>query len=349
LNDAARWKAVLDRDRRFDGAFVFGVRTTGIYCRPSCPARRPRRGNVAFFRGADDAERAGFRHCRRCRPRPGEAAPHDALVRRICRYIDARIDEPVRLADLGAAASMSPHHLLRTFKRVLGITPRQYADARRLGALKSRLKEGWPVTHAIYEAGYGSSSRLYEKADEKLGMTPATYRRGGRGMRIGYTIVSCPLGRMLVAATERGVSAVYFGEADAGLEGTLRAEYPDADIRPEEGPRAAWVKALVSRIGGASVEVPVDIRVTAFQWRVFEALRDIPRGETRTYGEIARRMGRPKAARAVGRACATNPVAVAIPCHRAVGAGGALTGYRWGVERKQALLAAEAATGAPRR
>jgi AraC family transcriptional regulator of adaptative response/methylated-DNA-[protein]-cysteine methyltransferase len=270
-------------------------------------------------------------------------------VRKVCGYIDARFGEPIRLADLGAVAGMSPHHLLRTFKRVLGITPRQYAEARRLEALKSRLKEGWPVTDAIYEAGYGSSSRLYEKADEKLGMTPATYRRGGRGMRIGYTIVSCPLGRMLVAATERGVSAVHFGEADERLEETLRAEYPDADIHAEEGPRAEWVKALVSRIGGSSVEVPVDISVTAFQWRVFEALRDIPRGETRTYGEIARRMGQPKAARAVGRACATNPVAVAIPCHRAVGAGGALTGYRWGIERKQALLAAEGVTEAPRR
>lgn len=349
MNDAARWQAVLDRDRRFDGAFVFAVRTTGVYCRPSCPARRPRRGNVAFFRGADEAERAGFRGCRRCGPRGENTARREALVRKVCRYIDARLDEPVRLADLGAAAGMSPHHLLRTFKRVLGITPRQYAETRRLGMLKSRLKEGWPVTHAIYEAGYGSSSRLYEKADAKLGMTPATYRRGGRGMRIGYTIVSCPLGRMLVAATDRGVSAVHFGEADAPLEETLRAEYPGADIHPEEGPRAEWVKALVSRIGGASVDVPVDISVTAFQWRVFEALRDIPRGETRTYGEIARRMGQPKAARAVGRACATNPVAVAIPCHRAVGAGGALTGYRWGVERKRALLAAEAATGAPRR
>jgi AraC family transcriptional regulator of adaptative response/methylated-DNA-[protein]-cysteine methyltransferase len=349
LNDAVRWQAVLDRDRRFDGAFVFAVRTTGVYCRPSCPARRPRRANVAFYQGADEAERAGFRSCRRCGQKAGDTARLETLVRKVCRYIDARLNEPVRLADLGAAAGMSPHHLLRTFKRVLGITPRQYADARRLGMLKSCLKEGWPVTHAIYEAGYGSSSRLYEKADAKLGMTPATYRRGGRGMRIGYTIVSCPLGRMLVAATNRGVSAVYFGDADGRLEETLRAEYPDADLHPEEGPRAEWVKALVSRIGGASVEVPVDISVTAFQWRVFEALRDIPRGETRTYGEIARRVGRPKAARAVGRACATNPVAVAIPCHRAVGAGGALTGYRWGVQRKQALLAAEGDTGAPRR
>jgi len=345
LNDAARWKAVLDRDRRLDGAFVFAVRTTGIYCRPSCPARRPRRDHVAFYPGPDEAEQAGFRDCRRCHPRLPTGTPHGALVRRICRYIDAHLDEPTRLADLGAAAGMSPHHLQRTFKKALGITPRQYAAARRLGTFKSRLKEGWPVTQAIYEAGYGSSSRLYEKTDEKLGMTPATYGRGGRGMRIGYTIVPSPLGRMLVAATDRGVSAVYFGEADEGIEEALRAEYPGAEIRRDAGPRAEWVKAIVARVGGAPMDVPIDIRATAFQWRVFEALREIPAGETRSYGVIARRMGQPTAARAVGRACATNPVAVAIPCHRAVGASGDLTGYRWGIERKRALLAAEAARG----
>jgi AraC family transcriptional regulator of adaptative response/methylated-DNA-[protein]-cysteine methyltransferase len=270
-------------------------------------------------------------------------ASHDALVRRICDHIDAHLEQPIRLADLGAAAGMSPHHLLRTFKKTTGITPRQYADARRMGTFKARLKEGWSVTNAVFEAGYGSSSRLYEKADARLGMTPATYRRGGRGMRIGYTIVTCPLGRMLVAATDRGVSAVHFAESDEKLERTLQAEFPDAELHRNQGAHADWVEALVARIGGASVNVPVDIQATAFQWRVFEALREIPPGETRSYGEIARRLGQPKAARAVGRACATNPVAVAIPCHRAVGASGALTGYRWGVDRKRALLEAEAA------
>jgi AraC family transcriptional regulator of adaptative response/methylated-DNA-[protein]-cysteine methyltransferase len=343
LDDTARWQAVLERDRRFDGSFVFAVRTTGIYCRPSCAARRPLRHNVAFFPGPDAAERAGFRDCRRCRPRLPNVASHDALVRRICDHIDAHLEQPIRLADLGAAAGMSPHHLLRTFKKTTGITPRQYADARRMGTFKARLKEGWSVTNAVFEAGYGSSSRLYEKADARLGMTPATYRRGGRGMRIGYTIVTCPLGRMLVAATDRGVSAVHFAESDEKLERTLQAEFPDAELHRNQGAHADWVEALVARIGGASVNVPVDIQATAFQWRVFDALREIPPGETRSYGEIARRLGQPKAARAVGRACATNPVAVAIPCHRAVGASGALTGYRWGVDRKRALLEAEAA------
>jgi AraC family transcriptional regulator of adaptative response/methylated-DNA-[protein]-cysteine methyltransferase len=343
VTDAARWRAVLDKDRRLDGAFVFAVRSTGVYCRPSCPSRRPRRENVAFFQAPDEAESAGFRSCRRCRPKEAAGAPGTALAKRVCRLIEERIDEPVRLTELAASVGLSPRHLLRVFKGTVGITPRQYADARRVGALKSRLKEGWPVTHAIYEAGYGSSSRLYESSDARLGMTPATYRRGGRGMRIGYSVVDCALGRMLVASTDRGVSAVYFGDTDSGLAKDLHAEYPEADIRPAEKAHADWVRALAKRVtGGEAPDVPLDIRVTAFQWRVFEALREIPAGETRTYGDIARGLGEPKAARAVGRACATNPVAVAIPCHRAVGASGTMTGYRWGIARKRALLEAEA-------
>jgi AraC family transcriptional regulator of adaptative response/methylated-DNA-[protein]-cysteine methyltransferase len=203
------------------------------------------------------------------------------------------------------------------------------------------------VTNAIYEAGYGSSSRLYEGSDARLWMTPATYKRGGRGMSIGYSVVDCALGRMLVASTARGVSAVYFGDSDAALERALRAEYPEAEIRPAEKAHVEWVRTLAKRVTGIeTADVPLDIRVTAFQWRVFEALREIPAGETRTYGEIAESMGEPKSARAVGRACATNPVAVAVPCHRAIGAGGAMTGYRWGLARKRALLAAEAAAEA---
>ncbi len=347
MNDAARWQGVLDKDRRLDGAFVFAVRSTGVYCRPSCPSRQPRRENVAFFRVPEEAERAGFRSCRRCQPKEAGTAPGAALAKRVCRLIEERIDEPVRLAELAASVGLSPRHLLRVFKGAVGITPKQYADARRVGALKSRLKEGWPVTHAMYEAGYGSSSRLYEHSDSRLGMTPATYRRGGRGMSIGYSVADCALGRMLVASTDRGVSAVYFGDNDSGLAKALRAEYPEAEIRPAEKAHADWVRALAKRVtGGEAPDVPLDIRVTAFQWRVFEALREIPSGETRTYGKIARSLGEPKAARAVGRACATNPVALAIPCHRAVGAGGTLTGYRWGLPRKRALLAAEAAAAA---
>ncbi len=351
MTDRAQWQAVLDRDRRFDGAFVFAVRSTGIYCRPSCPARHAKRANVAFFPKPDDAEGAGFRSCRRCRPREAPSAPQAALVARVCRLIEERLDEdvPVQLAELGVAVGLSPRHVQRVFQGALGITPRQYADARRVGALKKHLKEGQPVTHALYEAGYGSSSRLYEKSDARLGMTPSTYRRGGRGMRIGYTVAPCPLGRMLVASTDRGVSAVYFGENESKLAEALRLEYPEAEIHRAEGAHAAWVRGLTKRVkGGDAADVPVDIRVTAFQWRVFEALREIPSGETRTYGQIAASLGVPKAARAVGRACATNPVAVAIPCHRALGAGGTMTGYRWGVERKRALLAAEARSSAER-
>lgn len=339
--EAGRWRAVLRRDRKSDGAFVFAVSTTRIYCRPSCPARRPRRDHVAFFGTPEAAEAAGYRACRRCRPKHQE--PRAALVARVRRLIDATPTSPPGLTRLADAVGLSPWHLQRTFREATGVTPRQYAAARRLDALKARLKEGDNVTEAIYEAGYGSSAPAYAEARERLGMTPAAYRRGGRGLRLRYSIVSTPLGRMLVAATERGVSAVRFGRAEGELVEGLRNEYPAAEIVRDRGPRAVWVKAVVARVAGeASHEVPMDIQATAFQWRVFAALRDIPRGETRTYGEIARRVGAPGAARAVGRACATNPVAVVVPCHRVVGASGKLTGYRWGVERKKRLLASEA-------
>ena len=336
-----RWRAVARRDRNSDGRFVFAVRTTGIYCRPSCPARRPRRDRVAFFDTCGAAEAAGFRACRRCRPKLGD--PRASLVARVRRLIDASPDAPPRLARLAEATGLSPWHLQRTFREATGLSPRQYAAAQRLEALKSRLRKGERVTDAIYEAGYGSSSRAYADSQGRMGMTPATYRKGGRGLRLGYTLVDTPLGRMLVAASERGVSAVQFGRGARELVEGLRREYPAAEVVRDRGARADWVRAVVARVnGGVSGEIPVDIQATAFQWRVFEALRDIPQGETRTYGEIARALGEPGAARAVGRACATNPVAVVIPCHRAVGKSGALTGYRWGVERKEKLLASEA-------
>lgn len=339
-----RWDAVLRRDRRFDGRFVFAVRSTGIYCRPSCPARRSRQANVTFFEAPAAAERAGFRACRRCRPlEAGSGALHAGAVERLCRHIENNLDRPLRLAELAQVVGMGAHHLQRTFKRIMGITPRQYAAARRLGAVKASLKEGRPVTQAIYEAGYGSSSRLYEHATERLGMTPGTYQRGGRGMRIVYAVTPSRLGVLLVAATDRGLSAVYLGDSEAKLESSLQNEYPAAEIRRDDRSHRRWVSAVLEllRSPDSVQELPLDIRVTAFQWRVFEELQAIPAGETRSYGEMARRLGRPGAARAVGRACATNPVAVVVPCHRAVGANGRLTGYRWGVDRKQALLAAE--------
>lgn len=257
--------------------------------------------------------------------------------------MDAHLDEPLTLAALAAQAGTGPLRLQRTFRRLMGITPRQYADARRLGFLKKRLQEGKDVTTSLYEAGYGSSSRLYERSDAQLGMTPATYRRGGGGMRISYTIVDCPLGRLLVAATARGVSAVYLGNSDRPLETALRREYPHAEIARDTNGFSTWVRALLRHLEGRDphLDLPVDVQATAFQRRVWEALRAIPYGSTRSYSQIARTLGRPTATRAVARACATNPVSVVVPCHRVVREDGGLGGYRWGLRRKRALLEQE--------
>lgn len=347
------WRAVLDRDASWDGRFVYAVRSTGIYCRPSCASRRPHRTQVQFFVRPEVAEQAGFRPCRRCHPRDtaqaaSVSAAQTALVEQVCRQIEAQLDAPVRLAGLAAQARVGLYRLHRTFRRVMGITPRQYAEALRMGLLKKHLREGRDVTTALYEAGYSSSSRLYERSDAQLGMTPATYRRGGRGMRIGYTVADCSLGRILVAATGRGVSAVYFGDSDRPLEAALREEYPGAEIRRDPRGVSAWVRALVRHLSGHTqqLDLPLDVAATAFQQRVWEALRRIPYGSTRTYSQIARALGRPSATRAVARACATNPVSVVVPCHRVVRKDGALAGYRWGLDRKRTLLNQERALAA---
>ncbi len=347
----ACWSAVLHRDARRDADFVFAVRSTGIYCRPSCPARRPDRRQVVFFPEPDAAEREGFRPCRRCRPR--EAANRlAALVQNAARCIRAHADEPVRLGELAATLGCSPGHLQRTFRRATGISPRQFAEALRLRRFKSGVRSGSSVTHSLYDAGFGSSSRLYEQSNAQLGMTPATYRRGGEGMKIGYTIVrlprfdrGSPLGRLLVAATERGVSAVYLGDADAPLRRELRQEYPRAELYPAGGDFSRWVRALLAHLSGAQskLDLPLDVRATAFQQRVWRELRRIPYGATRTYSQVARALGNPKATRAVARACATNPVSIVVPCHRVLREDGSLAGYRWGLRRKQALLAHERA------
>lgn len=350
LNIQTAWQAVLNRDPQFDGRFVFAVRSTRIYCRPSCPARRPRREQVAFFPVPEAAERAGFRPCRRCRPRTA-AHPQAELVQRACRLIEAGLEEPLTLARLGRELGLSPHHVQRTFKRVLGITPRQYADACRLSLLKARLAKGDDVTTALYAAGYGSSSRLYERAPAQLGMTPATYRRGGQGMRIGYVTVASSLGRLLIAATARGLCAVSLGDTDGLLEAALAQEYPNAEIRRDRNGLSRWVNLLLAHLRGRQprLDLPVDVQATAFKRQVWEALRRIPYGETRSYSEVARALGRPGAARAVARACATNPVSLVIPCHRVVREDGSLGGYRWGLERKHALLAQEKASRISRR
>jgi len=355
----ARWQAVQARDRSADGAFVYAVRSTGIYCRPSCPSRKPRREQVVFFPLPEAAEQQGFRECRRCRPRGVRLRdPRVEIVARVCREIDSRIDgnpaadveneTRLTLAALSGVARMSTHQLDRAFRSAMGITPRQYADARRMRRLKLRLKKGDDVTTALYEAGFGSSSRLYERAPSHLGMTPAAYRNGGAGMQIHYTIANSHLGRLLVGATERGISALYLGQFDAALQAALRKEYPRANLvfdgpgrhGKSAGSLGEWVDMILAHLRGQEphLDLPTDVQATAFQRRVWEELRKIPYGSTRTYSEVARAIGRPAAIRAVARACATNPVSVVVPCHRVVRTDGNLAGYRWGIDRKRILL-----------
>jgi AraC family transcriptional regulator of adaptative response/methylated-DNA-[protein]-cysteine methyltransferase len=347
LNDIARWRAVLGRDRSADGLFVYAVRSTGVYCRPSCASRRPHRDRVEFFDSGEAARLAGYRACKRCAPdRVAGADPWIEKVRRATVYL-ANIDGRPSLAALAARLGGSPYHFQRNFKRIVGVTPREYADACRLRAVKQRLRHGADVTTAMVDAGYGSSSRFYERAAPKLGMSPSTYRRGGPGVHIKYAIVESPLGRLLVAATERGVCAVAMGEADDELLIRLRAEFPAAEIQPHNGDLANWTGAVLAHLAGERprLDLPLDIQATAFQWQVWQALSAIPYGETRTYGEIARQIGRPHAVRAVARACASNPVALAIPCHRVLPADGGTGGYRWGAERKRELLVRERERG----
>ena len=349
------WHAVATRDPAFDGRFVFAVRTTGIFCRPSCPARRPAPRNVSFFPSPADALRQGFRPCARCLGRVASLDPSErALVHRLCRGIERALEtgeaadvagdsgRPTLVA-LARAAGLGPFQLHRLFRRVLGVTPRQYADAVRLRRFKQVLRKGGNVTSALYDAGYGSSSRLYERSGSQLGMTPGDYLRGAPGLEIRYALVDSPLGRLLVGATPRGVCAVMLGKPDAQLVRELAHDFPRAQLRADARGIGAWARAVVDRLRprATGTEIPLDIRGTAFQRRVWEELRRIPAGQTRTYSEIARRIGRPEAVRAVARACATNSISVVVPCHRVVGKNGSLTGYRWGIERKQALLEAE--------
>ena len=341
ITDEDRWRAVEGRDGAYDGAFVFAVSTTGVYCRPSCPSRRPKRRNVSFYALPEGAERRGFRACKRCRPRDTHSPdPKIEALRKVCRFIESCDQGPPTLDTLGEMAGLSPHHLQRSFKRLVGVTPRQYYDALRIERLKSSLRDGDAVTGALYEAGYGSTSRLYEKAPSQLGMTPATYRKGGRGAAITYAITDSPLDRLLVGATDRGVAAVYLGDDDASLEGALRAEYPAAAIARDDAGLGRWFEPLLAHLDGRQphLELPLDVRATAFQRQVWEALRAIPYGETRSYGQIAAAIHKPKAVRAVAGACAANKVSLLVPCHRVIGAKGNLAGYRWGVERKQKLL-----------
>lgn len=362
LDTEVRWRAVQERDARFNGVFVYAVRSTKVYCKPSCPARRPHRQQVHFFAAPDAAEQAGFRACRRCAPQQTATTdPQVELVLRACRLLEAGVvagdGERLSLQALGEQLQISPHHLQRTFKSVTGISPRQYAAAQRFRQFKAQVQAGEDITGALYAAGYSSSSRFYEKASAKLGMTPTRYRRGGEGMHIRYTLVDCHLGRLLVAASERGICAVSFGDDDKALQAALAEEYPAATLQPATGQPAsgqraaaalnAHIKTLLAHLDGSEphLDLPLDVQATAFQARVWEELRRIPYGETRSYAELAVALGKPQASRAIARACATNPVALVNPCHRVIGSNGKLSGYRWGIERKARLLATERQKG----
>ncbi len=338
------WQIVLTRDSSYDGVFVFGVRSTGIYCRPSCPARRALRKQVEFFPLPEAAEQAGFRACRRCHPRlAGLKASRVAMVQKACQYLESSHENLRTLSDLSQHIGMSPFHLQRTFKDVMGITPRQYAEARRTERFKEELRGGRAIVDAMYEVGFGSSSRVYEKASTLLGMTPATYGRCGKGAAISYTIMPCDLGQLLVASTDRGLCAVKLGDSEATLEAELLAEFKAAQLERDDSVLQAPVQDLLRYLYGKQphIDLPLEIRATAFQYRVWQELRTIPYGETRSYSDVAKAIGKPNAVRAVARACATNPIALVIPCHRVVGRNGSLSGYRWGLERKQILLERE--------
>ena len=341
--DQRRWEAVVGRDATHDGEFVFAVTSTGVYCRPSCPAKRPRRENVEFFRQPDEAEKAGYRACLRCRPRAINGNRQLEMVQAVCRYIEQHLEEPLTLGKLAAAFHRSPFHLQRTFKSALGVTPRAYADSCRLTSLKRNLQAGHNVTRAMYDAGYSSSSRLYERTASQLGMTPDKYRRGAIAASIRYTCADSPLGRMLVAATDKGVCAIQFAASDAELQEGLKREFPFAARKRDDAAMQDWTNALLRKMKGQKLNssLPLDIRATAFQRQVWAYLQSIPFGATQSYSQVAKGIGQPAACRAVARACATNPVAVAIPCHRVVRENGEMGGYRWGAERKQALLALE--------
>lgn len=332
------WRQVAERDAT--AQFVYAVTTTGVYCRPGCASRRPLRRNVRFFATADEARAAGFRPCLRC-----SSIASSRSLDKIRAYLEAHVDRRVLLAELGRVAGMSPFTVQRLFKRAMGVSPLAYQRGLRAGRLRQALKQGDSVTHAVYNAGFSSSSRAYEGA--ALGMTPARFARGGRGERIAYAAARSPFGWMVVGATERGLCWLALAATRAEAEASVRAEFPEAELRRDPA-MARWIEAAMQFVSGEAegkrsfaAGAELDLRGTAFQLRVWQTLRQIPRGETRSYSQLARELGDAKATRAVARACATNRVALLVPCHRVVGASGALTGYRWGVERKRDLLASE--------
>ncbi len=342
-NDLKRWNAVQRRDPRAEGIFFYAVQTTGIYCYPTCAARLPKRENVMYFVRPEDAEAAGFRPCKRCTP--GAAPPsaaRSALLVRACRLI-GEAENPPTLGELAAAVGLSPGHLHRVFRAGVGVTPKRYAAALRDRRMQQNLADGAPVTAALYDAGFGASSRFYEGADKRLGMSATDYRKGAAGLTLRYAHAETSLGWLIVAATERGVCAAEFGETPAALLEGLQRRFSGAVLRPD-ATLNGWLEQIVGAVETPSnaLNLPLDIQGTAFQQQVWRALQTIPSGQTRSYTEVAELIGRPAAVRAVARACASNEVAVAVPCHRVVRSDGELSGYRWGVERKRELLSREA-------
>jgi AraC family transcriptional regulator of adaptative response/methylated-DNA-[protein]-cysteine methyltransferase len=338
-----RWKAVLAKDAARDGEFVFAVSTTGIYCRPSCPARTPKRGNVRFFDSPELARRAGFRACKRCHP--DDASAREKQVRailRACALIE-QSEERVTLDELAAKVGLSPYYFHRLFKDVTGVTPRDFHRARQISRVGAALATAGSVTDALYDAGFSSSGRFYENTNAMLGMKPAAWRAGGAGEEIRYCVHPCALGLVLVAATERGVCTIEFGDSADELTTRLQERFPKARFAPADAEFDAWLRRLLAHLDrpSAALDLPLDVRGTAFQQQVWKALRDLKPGETASYAEVAARIGKPKSVRAVARACASNILGVAIPCHRVVRSDGGISGYRWGVERKRALLAKE--------
>ncbi len=358
MDEKSAWKAVVTHDRAHDGRLYYGVLTTGVYCRPSCPARRPKRENVRFYDTPEAAEAAGLRACLRCHPRALTGTdPATRRIADVCRYIEGHLDEPLTLAVLAETSGVSPFHLQRSFKAIVGVTPREYAEACRMKRLRGELRVATSVTDAIYGAGFGSGSRVYERSDGRLGMTPAQYRKGGEGVAISFASGRTALGLTMIGATDRGICFLQFGESEPELRAALAAEFPRAVCSPMGGEGAsdfaAWMKILAARLEGREPhrDLPLDVRGTAFQLEVWKALQAIPAGDVRSYAEVATALGAPLAARAVARACATNRIAVLIPCHRVIRGNGELGGYRWGTARKRALLDLEkrAASGAAAR
>ena len=336
--DDAAWEAFERRDRAWDGRVIGAVRTTGIYCKPSCPARRPKREHVVFFAAAEDARRAGFRACLRCKP--DEVGRDREAVVAAVKLIE-QAEEPIGLAQLAAAVGYAPHHFQRLFTREIGVSPAAFARALRARRAASRLSEGSKVTDAIYDSGYSAPSRFYDDARGRMGMTPSAWRDGGKGVTIRFVVADSAAGSLLVAGTDKGICALNFDDSEEGL----RRRFPKADIIPDDGTIAPWAAKAVELVGTpAAHDLPIDVQGTAFQERVWQALRQIPLGETRSYADIAAQVGAPGATRAVGTANGANPVAVLVPCHRVIRSDGTLGGYAGGLERKRKLLEAEGAS-----